>query len=257
MMCARVTRGTGIIAALCLALGGAGCASRQSVRDLETSVKRLQAENLQLRRDLTEARVRMRMAGIPVQEGAAPEAAYTPASGRSSSAPAIADILAPIPQAEIRSEEISASETDAIRSRAPARAVSISGGAESPESMMEAAHSQLERKEHDGALATFQEVARRYPASDLADDALQGAGDAYFQMGRYTEAIEQYRAVAERFPYSDRVPWAFLQIGFAHLRMGQKDLAVDDFRTVSQAYPGTEAATVARQQIAHLRANPR
>jgi tol-pal system protein YbgF len=253
---ARVTQGHRIMAALGLALLGTGCASKQSVVDLQTQVQRLQAENVQLRRDLTEARVRMRMAGVAVPEGAAPGAS-APAPGRSASAPALSDILAPIPQAEIRSEEISASETDAMRSRAPARAVSIGGGAESPESMMQAAHDQLERREHEGALAGFQEVVRRYPESEVADDALQGAGDAYFQMGRYDEAIQQYRAVAEQFPHSDRVPWAFLQIGFAHLRMGQKDQAVDDFRTVSQAYPGTEAATVARQQIAHLRAKPR
>jgi len=245
------------LACLCAALWAPGCASPRSMRDLEAEKQRLQAENLQLRKDLTESRVRMRMAGIVVPDASqipdTAQAGGAPA-GRASTAPSVSDIAAPILQPEIESEAISATETDPLRGPGTAGGPALQGN---PDALMQAGRSQLELRRADEALATFMDLSRRFPDSELADDAVQGAGDAYFQLARYEDAIVQYRQVAERFPHSDRVPWAFLQIGFAHLRMDQTERALDEFRTVSQAYPGTEAATVARQQIAHLRANPR
>ena len=107
------------------------------------------------------------------------------------------------------------------------------------------------------ALAIFERMVSTYATDAMADDAQVGIGEAYFRMRRYEEAIGAYRKVADLFPYGDQVPFAFLKMGFAHLALNQRDLALDDFKTVSQAYPGTEAATVARQQIAHLAASSR
>jgi TolA-binding protein len=105
------------------------------------------------------------------------------------------------------------------------------------------------------ALLAFQQIVSGYPQDALADDAQFGVGEAYFQMGRYQDALAAYRLVIDQFPFGDQVPFAFLKVAFAHLALEQRDQAMDNFRTVSEAFPGTEAATVARQQIAHLKAS--
>ncbi len=120
------------------------------------------------------------------------------------------------------------------------------------ERLMEAAQSSLDARDPESALAHFREVVAKHGDSALADDAQFGMGECYFQMGRYEDAIVEYRRVAEQFPFGDRVAYAFLKVGFSQLALDQRDAALESFRTVSEAYPGTEAATVARQQIAHL-----
>jgi len=117
---------------------------------------------------------------------------------------------------------------------------------------MDQAKDLLDRQDPEGAMSRFRQVVRGFPDDALADDAQFGLGECLFQMGRYEEAMVEYRKVGELFPFGDNVPLAFLKIGFAHLALNDRESALDNFRTVSEAYPGTEAATVARQQIAHL-----
>lgn len=239
------------LAVASLLLVATSCATRQSAEILRREIAALQAENFQLRKDLTETRVRLDMA----REATAPTAASagaagdTPARGIAPAAEAPARDTVP---RVIYSEPITATEPPA--GGAPGAADPSAGSARL---LMDLGREKLDAKDPEEALTVFRQVVSRYPEDPLADDAQFGAGECYFITGRYEEAIAEYRKVVNAFPFGDQVPFAFLKIGFAHLALEQRDLALDNFRNVSEAFPGTEAATVARQQIAHLKASGR
>lgn len=225
-------------------IGLAGCATRQATESLQKQIAALQAENFNLRKDLTEARVRLEMLKEgPSQTGSTPAGSQPAAAGRAAGNAVVTPSKAEAPRV-IYSEPI----TDASRFTTGAGA----GASTPPGRLMKSARERLDAKDPTGAMSLFQQIVTRYPDDGLADDAQFGIGECYFQMGKYEEAISEYQRVVSAFPFGDQVPSAFLKIGFAHLAREQRALALDNFKTVSEAYPGTEAATVARQQIAHL-----
>lgn len=240
--------------------GLSGCATRQSVESLQRQVAQLQSQNFQLRKDLAEARVRAQMQ----------------AERRNAPGPASADaeveVEIPLPEGRefpgspqmIYSEPI----TDASRytsgpmtSKPPARGTPASQAASrftgTPVQLMDGARRALDSKEPETAMEMFQRIVTGYPSDALADDAQFGLGECLFQMERYEEAIAAYARVGELFPYGDQIPAAQLKTGFALLALHRRPEALTTFKKVSEAWPGTEAATVARQQMAHLKASDR
>ncbi|MGH9868387.1 MAG: tetratricopeptide repeat protein [Candidatus Polarisedimenticolia bacterium] len=250
-----------MLVAVILASGASACVTRQSVDVFRRDIERLQKENFELRKNLAEARVRAQMQA----EGRA-------APGPEKNAPAEATEL-PLPASGGRQDSSSGiiySEpiTDASRytsgplTARPASSSRSGGGAHpaavgSASTLMEEARRLLDDRKPQQALELFQQVVTGHSDDALADDAQFGVGECAFQMERYEEAMAAYRVVAERFPFGDQVPAAMLKIGFSRLALNQRDEALEVFKNVSATYPGTEAATVARQQIAHLKAKAR
>lgn len=236
-----------LLPAALLLIAGSGCVTRQVADDLQRQVDELQGENFRLRKELTETRVRARM---HEQTGSAPaRPAKIPPSVIESGGPESADRAVSV----IYSEPITdaAGYERGIPAR-PGQFPAVPGAAQGPGHLLAKGRASLDAGDPEGALEAFRRIVAAHASDPAADDAQFGIGECYFQMGRYEEAIDEYRKVGQLFPYGDQVPYAFLKVGFAHLALDQRDLALDSFRTVSEAYPGTEAATVARQQIAHL-----
>ncbi len=233
---------------LLVVLAANGCVPRSTARNLEQRVSRLEKDNLRLRKELAEAQVRLEMEK-ETRLQAAP-AAGTEVASKPEEAPS--PQAAPMESADplvIYSEPI----TDP--SGYTGGAGTGPSGSGSTEALFASAIEMLDGGRAEEAMAVFGSIVRERPDDPLADDAQFGIGEALFRMGRYQEAIAAYRGVANDFPFGDTVPSAFLKMGFAHLALEQRESAMDSFVTVSDAYPGTEAATVARQQIAHLKAS--
>ena len=241
-------RAAGIVLALVVPL--AACASRGTVEDLQRKIQELEQENFRLQKDLAEARVRRQM-DRETRSGSTTEASRGSVGRSGATSPE-----EPMEESGVASSSVIHSEpiTDASAwtgAAAPGTTRRQDRGG-TAERLMEAAQSSLDAHDPESALAHFRDVTSKYADSALADDAQFGMGECYFQMGRYEDAIVEYRRVSEQFPFGDRVAYAFLKVGFSQLALDQRDAALESFRTVSEAYPGTEAATVARQQIAHL-----
>ncbi len=65
------------------------------------------------------------------------------------------------------------------------------------------------------ARQAFADFVRRYPNSDLTDDALLALGHISATLEQYEQALTYYRSLLERFPRSERVPEAQLGRGVA------------------------------------------
>ena len=230
-------------------VGFGGCATRLSVDTLEKKVSDLERQNFELRKQLTEARVRQEIREESAGRGAS--SARTTSSRRTTSAETT--VLDPrTPEIPQKAQVVYTEQLTPDDAATASRQASPAAGGSDASRLMTTASQQLDQKEPEAALSLFRQIVSQYPDDPLADDAQFGAAECYFQMGKYQEAIDEYRRVVNQFPFGDQVPFAFLKIAFAHLALEQPDLALDNFRNVSEAYPGTEAATVARQQIAHL-----
>jgi len=239
-----------LTAVVILALLAPGCAANRSVTSQRAEIERLQRENFQLRKDLAEARVRLEM---QAEAGTGSVAAESAAAIDSGASPLRESQPSQAASRVVYSEPI----TDASRYTTGPLPQTGADPLSSAGQLMMSGKRKLDSGDQAAAMAAFRDIVARYPQDALADDAQFGVGECLFQMGRYEEAISEYRRVVNDFPFGDQVPSAFLKIAFSHLGLEQRELALDSFRTVSEAYPGTEAATVARQQIAHLKARPR
>ena len=65
------------------------------------------------------------------------------------------------------------------------------------------------------ARQAFADFVRRYPNSDLTDDALLALGHISATLEQYEQALTYYRSLLQRFPRSERVPEAHLGLGVA------------------------------------------
>src|SRR5215813_11644806 len=69
------------------------------------------------------------------------------------------------------------------------------------------------------ARQAFADFVRRYPDSDLTDDALLALGHISATLEQYAQAATYYRSLLERFPRSERVPEAHVGLGVALYHM--------------------------------------
>jgi len=78
-----------------------------------------------------------------------------------------------------------------------------------------AAEAQRTSGQYIQARQAFADFVRRYPDSDLTDDALLALGHISATLEQYEQALRYYRALLERFQRSERVPEAHLGLGVA------------------------------------------
>ncbi|ROR01485.1 tol-pal system protein YbgF [Desulfosoma caldarium] len=106
---------------------------------------------------------------------------------------------------------------------------------------------------HRAALQKFKEFFKRYPTSDLADNALFWMGECHFMMGSYQEAINSYQEVLDRFPKGNKVPHALLKQGAAFEKLGDTTAARILYERVMQQYPKSPQAQVAKKWLDRLK----
>lgn len=75
---------------------------------------------------------------------------------------------------------------------------------------------QLEDKDFELAIASFEQVRTKFPYSSYAALAELRIADADFGRGRYLEAIDGYVAFIKMHPTHDQLDWASFRIGAAH-----------------------------------------
>ena len=105
---------------------------------------------------------------------------------------------------------------------------------------------------YDAARKEAQNFAAKYPKSDLADNALFLAGEAYFAEKRYKEAIESYQQVQDRYPKGNKVASAMAQQAAAFQHLGDATAARIIYERLIESYPGTPQAQIAEKELKKL-----
>jgi tol-pal system protein YbgF len=198
------------------------------VRKLQERIESLQA-NLEVTTRQLEKISQELAAGSRLQRGAAiPPVTTAPAAGQAASQPAGG---APA---------------------APAAAGTPTPQPSTPQGLYQSAYQDYLNGNYDLAIQGFQEYLKRYPKTDLADNALYWIGECYDAQGKEQEALQAFSSVLEKYPTSDKGAAAQLKKGLVYLKLGNQGQGVVNLQYVVYEHPGTKEADLAREKLRSL-----
>ena len=123
------------------------------------------------------------------------------------------------------------------------------GGAD-PEAMYQAAYSDYLAGRYDLAKATFAEYLKRFPDTEVSDNAQYWIGECLYATGDFAGAIAEFEKVSQSYPKGDKVPAALLKTGIAYSRLKNQDEAKRYYKKVVQKFPRSDEARLARERLA-------
>lgn len=123
-----------------------------------------------------------------------------------------------------------------------------SGGPD-PNQLYDQASQDLTQGRYALALQGFREFVRRFPSSELADNAQYGVGESWFAQTQFDSAAAAYADVEKRFPQGDKVPAALYKLGLAYDKLGRADEARKTLQDLVKRYPSSGEAQLARDWL--------
>jgi tol-pal system protein YbgF len=141
--------------------------------------------------------------------------------------------------------------TDANPGGVPIGAAATRSAA-SPDELYRSAYEDYMRGNYDLAAEGFGEYMRRWPNTELTDNALYWIGECYDAQEMPEEALTTFTKVLEDYPTSDKAAAAQLKKGLIYLKMGDQGQGVVNLQYVVYEHPGTREADLAREQLRSL-----
>jgi tol-pal system protein YbgF len=145
----------------------------------------------------------------------------------------------------------SSGATDADPGRTTAGAAAA-GSLAGPDELYRSAYEDYMRGNYDLAAEGFGEYMRRWPNTELTDNALYWIGECYDAQEKPEEALATFTKVLEDYPTSDKAAAAQLKKGLIYLKMGDQGQGVVNLQYVVYEHPGTREADLAREQLRSL-----
>lgn len=96
----------------------------------------------------------------------------------------------------------------------------------------------LQQDDNDGALYQFDQVERRYPESDMVEDADYWTGMAYSFSGLYAEAREHLHGYLERYETPKYKKEAVFRIAVCTFSLAEYEEAISLLQHFNETYPG-------------------
>jgi len=118
-----------------------------------------------------------------------------------------------------------------------------------PTQLYDQATADLTQGRYPMALTGYREFLRRFPDSDLADNAQYGAGECFFAQARFDSALVEYGHVTERWASGDRAPAALYKQGLCEERLGHSADSRKTFEDLVSRFPQSGEAQLARDRI--------
>lgn len=106
----------------------------------------------------------------------------------------------------------------------------------------------LQAQQFDNAIQQFRSFQRKYPNSEMADDAQYWIGESYFNQRDYNRAILEFNDVL-KYRKGDRVPAALLRQAQAFLEIGDKTDARLILQKLLNDHPNSEQAQEAKVRL--------
>lgn len=118
-----------------------------------------------------------------------------------------------------------------------------------PTQLYNAAYEDYLRGNFDMAIQGFREFSKRYPTTDLADNALYWVGESYYSKKQFKEAIDAFTELLNTYKSSDKAAAALLKKGLAYQESGDRSQAVINLQYVLYEHPGSKEAELARARL--------
>jgi tol-pal system protein YbgF len=155
-----------------------------------------------------------------------------------------------IPQETLPDAATDAGGSDAGAAAAAGGAAAM--GAASPDELYRTAYEDYMRGNYDLAAQGFAEYLRRFPDTELSDNALYWIGECHAAQNEIDEAQAAFSRVLEEYPTSDKAAAAQLKKGLLYLEQGDNGQGVVHLQYVVYEHPGTKEADLARERLRSL-----
>jgi len=109
----------------------------------------------------------------------------------------------------------------------------------------------FQEQQFDSAIQQFRSFQRKYPSSEMADDAQYWIGESYFNQKDYNRAILEFNDVL-KYRKGDRVPAALLRQAQAFIEIGDKTDARLILQKLVNDHPNSEQAQEAKERLQAL-----
>lgn len=140
-----------------------------------------------------------------------------------------------------------------IAQRAPATvsAPGTAGGSAAPDpaTLYDQAAQDLTQGRYGLALQGFRDFVRRFPTSELADNAQYGVGECFFAEARFDSAAVEYARVEAGWKDGDRVPAALYKLALSQDRMGNTSGSKKTLADLVKRFPLSGEAQLARERL--------
>ncbi len=98
----------------------------------------------------------------------------------------------------------------------------------------------------------FSEFIRRFPQSDLADNAQYWIGEGFYSVKDFKNARDAFKAVVDHFPFGNKVPDAIYKEAICTGELGDKPGEKKLLQEIGEQYPYSEAAALAKDLLKKL-----
>ena len=136
-----------------------------------------------------------------------------------------------------------------------------------PADVYQTAYIDFSKGNYPLAIQGFREFLRRFPDTDLANNAQYWVGEAYFSLARgyanqgqadkvqgaLEQAVQEFRKVIVNYPRGEKVPTALYKEALALLELKQPSLAEARLKYLLEHFPQSEEAPLARDRLASLK----
>lgn len=119
----------------------------------------------------------------------------------------------------------------------------------SPSQLFDLATRDLTEGRYPLALQGYRDFLRRYPDTELADNAQYGIGECFFAQAAFDSAASEYAKVDAGWPKGDRAPAALYKLGLSQERLGRSAEAKKTFEDLVRRFPSSSEAGLARDRI--------
>ncbi len=99
------------------------------------------------------------------------------------------------------------------------------------------------------AITTFDELVRRFPQHDYADNALLALGQCRFARAEFPGALKTFKQVIERYPGGNMIPEALLMVGLTQQKLGQLAEGRQTLGRLAATFPNTGAGRRAATEL--------
>ena len=132
---------------------------------------------------------------------------------------------------------------------APPQAVGVGV---SPQRMFETSWADYTASQWELCVTGFEQYIAMFSRSEAVGDAYFYIGECSAAQKKYTEAIDAYNRVIVGYAKTARAPEAMYKRGLAFENLAQVDRARESYEVLMKTYPDSDAARLAKQNIARL-----
>lgn len=121
-----------------------------------------------------------------------------------------------------------------------------------PGEIYQKAYNSYLKGDFESAMRGFGEYLKRYPDTDLSDNAAYWIGESLYGGENYKKASRAFDGMALKYPTSNKAPTALLKSAKSKMKIQEKDGAVSTLKKIVDKYPASNEAIIASDRLASM-----